>query len=106
MIKESKKRRRIKERVHCNLDLLINDTIVCKAFDINEGGLYAYTDHSFNLGEIVKIFFQFGNQKLELKSKVKHIQEGVGIGFMFIDLDNALKNRIKELIIEIQKSAL
>lgn len=65
-----RKRQRIQERIPCNIDFLINDLIVCKAFDISEGGMYVLTDHFLNPGSIVKISLLFKDEKIEIQAKV------------------------------------
>ena len=105
MEKEPIKRTRAKERIPCSLDIVINGSLPCKAFDISEGGLFVYTDHSFHPGSVVEVSLEFGGEKLEIKARVKHAHEGVGMGLMFIDLDNGLKSRLSKLISEIQKPA-
>lgn len=104
MNNEQKRRRRIQERIPCNLELEINDSIVCNAFDIGEGGMYVLTDQSFKPGHVIKISLVFRNEKIEIRSKVKYCHEGVGIGVMFIDLDDAIKNKIKKLVTNIKQS--
>lgn len=105
MINGPTRRQRGQERISCLMDVLINDSITCKAFDISEGGLYVRTDHTFNPGSVIKIVFSVGNEKLELKARVKHCLESFGSGLMFIDLDNVLKAKIRALILEIKKSS-
>lgn len=100
-----RKRHRILERISFNTEIVINDSVVCKTLDISEGGLYVHTSHSFNPGDVIKVSLPFRNEKLEIKSRVKYCHEGVGIGLMFIDLDDTLKTKIKELIEEIKKSS-
>ena len=95
---QQRKRQRKHERISCNIALLINDSIVCQAFDISEGGMSVLTDQSFKPGTIIKISLLFSNKTIEIQSKVKYCHEGVGIGIMFIDLDNKLKDKIKELV--------
>jgi Tfp pilus assembly protein PilZ len=77
---------------------VINDSIVCQAFDISEGGMYVLTDQTFKPGTKIKISLLFSNETIEIQAKVKYCHEGVGIGIMFIDLDDELKDRIKELV--------
>jgi Tfp pilus assembly protein PilZ len=95
---QRKKRRRTQERLPCNLDIVINDLFFCKAFDISEGGMYVLTNQVFSPDTIVKISFLFRNEKIEVHTKVKYCHEGVGIGIIFKDLDNALKDIINELV--------
>jgi hypothetical protein len=98
------KRHRIHERISCDLDIIIDDSIPCKVFDISEGGLYARTEHSLNPGSVVKISLQIKDEKLDITSKVKYCHERVGMGLMFIDMDDSLKTKIKNLIRDLQKS--
>jgi len=93
-----RKKQRKQERISCNIALLINDAIVCQAFDISEGGMYVLTDQPFKPGTILKISLLFSNKTIEIQSKVKYCHKGVGIGLIFIDLDNKLKDKIKELV--------
>ena len=103
MDSEPIKRTRAKERIPCNFAVVINGSLLCKAFDISEGGLFVYTDHSFHPGSVVEVSLESGGEKLEIKARVKHAHEGVGMGLMFIDLDNGLISRLKKFISEIQK---
>jgi Tfp pilus assembly protein PilZ len=98
-----RKRQRKQERIPCNITLMINDSLYCKAFDISEGGMYVLTDQSFKPRTVIKISLLFGNKKIEIQSKVKYCHEGVGIGIMFIDLDSKLKDKIKELVNNIKQ---
>jgi Tfp pilus assembly protein PilZ len=98
-----RKRQRKKERIQCNIVLKINNSILCNAFDISEGGMYVLTDQSFKPGTVIKISLLFRHEILEIQSKVKYCHEGVGIGIMFIDLDNEMKDKIKELVNDIKQ---
>jgi hypothetical protein len=99
----SNKRHRIKDRKPCNLEVVLNDSEICKAFDIGEGGIYVYTSKCRNIGSVVNITLQFTDEKLEIMSKIKHCHQGVGMGLMFIDLDDVSKAKIKEAIDNIPK---
>ena len=88
---QRKKKRRIQERLPCNLDLVINDLFFCKAFDISESGMYVLTHQVFSPGSIIKITFFLANEKIEIHTKVNYCHEGVGIGVIFKDLDDALR---------------
>ena len=93
-----KKRKRKQERLPSNIVLKINNSILCNAFDISEGGMYVLTDQSFKPGTVIKISLLFREEIIEIQSKVNYCHEGVGIGIMFIDLDNEMKDKIKELV--------
>jgi len=98
-----RKRQRKQERIQCNIVLKINNSILCNAFDISAGGMYVLTDQPFKPGAVIKISLLFRKEILEIQSKVKYCHEGVGIGIMFIDLDNELKDKIKELVNDIKQ---
>ena len=98
-----RKRKRKQERLPCNITVMINDSLACEAFDIGEGGMYMLTDQPFKLGTILKISLFYGDEKIEIQSKVKYCHKGVGIGIMFIDLDNELKDKIKGFINNIKQ---
>lgn len=99
-----RKRQRMQERIPCNIDIVINDSIVCKASDISEGGMYVLTDQCFNTGSVVKLSLLFNDEKIKIKSKVKYCHEGVGMGLMFIDLDDITKAKIRELFKNIKQT--
>jgi len=100
-----RKDHRKQERVPYSKDLTINYTLTIKvkSIDISIGGLYIYTEQSLRLGTMVEIFLPYKEQRLKVKAEVKHIQEGVGIGLMFVDLDKNLKAKIEELILDLKK---
>ena len=98
-----RKRQRKQERIPCNVILKINNSILCNTFDISEGGMYVLTDQSFEPGTVIKISLYFRQEILEIQSKVKYCHEGVGIGIMFIDLNDKMKDKIKELINDIKQ---
>ncbi len=105
MDEESIKRERKQARVPCNIDVVISDALIFKVFDISEGGLFIYTEHCIKPGSVVDVTLGSGAEKIELKSRVKHIHEGVGMGLMFIDLNDKLKAQIKKLISDIQAAS-
>jgi hypothetical protein len=98
-----RKRQRKQERIPCNILLKINDSLLCNSFDISEGGMYILTDQSFKPGTAIKISLLFRNEVLDAKAKVKYCHDGVGIGIMFIDLDDKQKAKLKELFYDIKQ---
>lgn len=98
------RRKRAQERFTCFLDVVLENSLSCKAYDISEGGVYVRTDTVLKTGSVVNIRLSSGSLELELKARVKHGVEGIGMGLMFIDLDNALKSKIRAFLDEIRKS--
>jgi hypothetical protein len=101
---EIPQRKRMRERIPCHLDVFINNSLACTAFDISEGGLYIKTGDRFAPGSVVKLSLPFKDDRLEVSARIKYCLEGVGIGLMFIDLDDALKGKIKALLQVIKDS--
>lgn len=97
---EQKKRQRSQDRICCSAEVLINDSFVCRALDISEGGMYLLSDRVFVPGSVIKVTLDTGKEKIELKARVKHVAEGLGLGLMFIDLNDLLKKKIREFVQE------
>lgn len=91
-------------RFPCDLDVAINDSLPCKAFDISEGGMYIKTSATFTTGNVVKLSLPFQGGRLEISARIKYCLEGVGMGLMFIDLNDTLKGKIKALVQDIKDS--
>ena len=94
---EQDKQRR-HDRKPYSKEITLNDSLKVKAIEISEGGLYVYTKQNFNSGDVVKVSIPFKDESIELKAKVKHIQEGIGFGLDFLDIDDDLLSRIRELV--------
>jgi len=99
-----KRRERTRERVPCKFDAVVNGSVTCVAFDISEGGVYLKTGNEFKTGSVVKLSLPFRGEKLEISARIKYCLNGVGIGLMFIDLDERVKGKIKALIQDITTS--
>ncbi len=89
---------RKKERIPFNKEIIINGNIKVNAIDISIGGIYLHTTHAFKRGELVKLTLPFKEESIDVAAKVKHTQSEVGMGLMFVDLDDIKINQIKELI--------
>lgn len=97
---KTSRRKRVHERIPCNLDVQIEDTPVSKVFDLSEGGVYVHSDRTFEPGSIVKVTLNFSAKKLDVNARVKHYDAGVGVGLMFIDLDRTGTAELKQLLKE------
>ncbi len=94
---ENDKQRR-HDRKPYSKEITLNDSLKVKAIEISEGGLYVYTKHNFNSEDVVKVSIPFKDENIELKAKVKHIQEGIGFGLDFLEVSDELLSRITELV--------
>jgi twitching motility two-component system response regulator PilG len=68
------------------VDVLVNKAVLMKAIDISEGGLYVHTGRAFIPGSIVAVELPLGTEKISVKGRVQHNQNGVGMGIKFVDL--------------------
>lgn len=92
------------ERIPFNKEILINNSITANAIDISPGGLYVHTSETFKRSTVVDLSIPFKDETLNLKAIVKHEHPGVGMGLMFVDLDNIKKDRILDLINYIKRT--
>lgn len=94
---KTSRRKRVHKRIPCNLDVQIENTPVSKVFDLSEGGVYVHTDREFEPGSIVRVTLNVNTKKLDIHARVKHVDEGIGVGLMFIDLDRLKTEELKRL---------
>jgi CheY-like chemotaxis protein len=96
----AKKEHRKRERIPYSEELLISYmmTVKVKAIDISKGGLYVHTGQTLEAGTTVEVLLPFKKGKLKVKAKIRHTQEGVGMGLSFIELDDTQSAQIMELI--------
>jgi len=97
------KERRNHERFSFREDILVDGTRMCSCLDISEGGLYATTIQCYEEDSIIDIAIPFKGDKLELKAQIRYCQPGIGMGVMFVNLNDIQRARIKELIDGIAK---
>jgi CheY-like chemotaxis protein len=91
-------RNRKEDRVLISKDVIINDALKARAFDISEGGMYLYTEEEFNRGAVVELSFDIDDSPVKVMAMVRHTQSGVGIGVRFIGLSREDSLRIKKLL--------
>ncbi len=93
---------RKQKRIPFTQQILINNSIMLNAIDISEGGVYVHTDRIFPSGNILNVSISMGVQKLNLKARVQHCQEGIGMGLQFIDLSPEQEAGLKNLLTELE----
>jgi len=98
MNNEDKKDRREYERFLFREDILIDGARMCTSMDISEIGLYISAMQSYENNSVIDITIPFKGGKLTVKARVRHCQPGIGMGFMFVDLNAEQRAKIKELI--------
>jgi hypothetical protein len=79
-------------------DILIDGIRKCTSADISEDGLFISTIHRFEKDEVIEVIIPMKEEKITVKAQVKYCQPGIGAGLAFIDLNNVLMAKIKELV--------
>ena len=77
---------------------MIDGVTLCSSMDISEGGLYISSMQYFEKNSIIDISILLEEEELSVKAQVKYFQQGMGMGIMFIDLNDEQRAKIKELI--------
>jgi two-component system, chemotaxis family, chemotaxis protein CheY len=95
---ENRQERRKHERFPFREDVLIDGSRMCTSMDISEGGLYISTIQSYAENDVIEVTIPFKEEKFTVSAQVRYCQPGIGMGVMFIDLKDAQKAGIRELI--------
>lgn len=95
------------KRVKFKKKVLVNNQIMVEALDISENGLFLHTGRSFDDGSIVEVGIPTmpGNFDLVVKAKVQHNHRGIGMGLMFVEVDEKRKSQLKKLVAELDEAA-
>jgi len=98
--KDQKDRRQA--RLLVKKEVLINNAVRGYVLDISEGGMFIYTQIPFPKGRLIDLNFTLGEGDLPIKAqaRVSFVQEGVGVGVVFINNSQATLERLKRFIAE------
>jgi hypothetical protein len=86
------------ERVPFREEVLIDGVRVSTSLDISEEGLYISGIQSYEEQSFIEVTIPFKEEKLQIKAQVRYCQPGIGIGVVFIDLNDEQRTKIRELI--------
>jgi|WetSurSiteA1Bulk_404760.scaffolds.fasta_scaffold02746_3 CheY-like chemotaxis protein len=98
MQNEHQPERRKHERIPFREDILIDGTRMSTSMDISEDGLYISAMQAYEENSFIEVTIPFKEEKLTVKAQVRHCQPGIGMGVMFIDLNDEQKAKIQELM--------
>jgi predicted Zn finger-like uncharacterized protein len=95
------------KRVKFKKKVLVDNQIMVEALDISEQGLFLHTGRSFETGAIINVAIPTapGNFDLKVKARVQHNHRGIGMGLMFIDLDDSQIIQLQKLIDSLDEAA-
>lgn len=79
-------------------DIVVDGAKLCTSNDISEGGLFVSAIQIFEVDDVIEVTIPLGQDKMIVKAKVKYCQPGIGMGIMFIDLNDEQKEKIRRLV--------
>lgn len=79
-------------------DILIDGTRMCTCSDISEGGLYVSAIQHFEEKGVIEVSIPFRDDKITVKAQVQYCEPGIGMGIMFLELNDDQTALLKELI--------
>jgi len=105
-VKSSSKRKF--KRVKFNKKVLIDNKIMAKSLDLSENGIYVHTGRSFKKGSIVEVAIPtaYGNFDLKIQAKVIHNHRAIGMGLMFVNVDDIQRAKLQKLLNSLGAEAL
>ncbi len=89
---------RKEKRVALQKEVLINGTIKVQSLDLSVGGLYVHTGRHFTPGHIVNLTLPLNARYMNLRARVQHTQESVGMGLKFVNLTTAQEADLQTFI--------
>ena len=98
MNNELKQEHREHERFPFREDILIEGTRMYTCMDISEGGLYISTIQSYGENDLINITIPFKGESLTVRAQVRYCQPGIGLGVMFVNLNDEQRGKIRKLI--------
>lgn len=87
-----------KKRVRVEQDIILNGVKRATALDLSEAGMYLFTSNPPLEGLEVNIEFTMDGMEFDVRGKVKHVEQGVGFGVGFTDMDDESARKLKEYI--------
>ena len=76
---------RTQKRVMLKREVTINNSLKVMGLDLSEGGVYVHTGRSIAPGTVVDVSLPLENGTVNLKARVQHSENSVGMGLMFLD---------------------
>ena len=98
MTAENSEKKRRKERVLIVQEVKINGGVSAQAIDLSTEGMYITTLEKFEKHATITLSFWLEKQPIEVKAKVIHLHEGVGMGVRFIGLTPDILSELKKYI--------
>ncbi len=95
--KDEKERRKY-ERIPLREDILIDGMMHSTSIDISEGGLFLCAVQPFNIDSVLEVSIPLKGKMLTVKAKVQYCEPGIGMGLIFINLNEEQRTDIRGFI--------
>lgn len=105
MDNEDKRERRKHERHPCKEEILIEGIRLSTIIDVSEGGLYIDAMQACEENSVIDVGIPYKGRKVKFKVQVQYCQPGIGMGTMFIALNDEQREIITNLIESIIKQS-
>jgi len=90
--------RRKNKRVLIMQELVIDGKPAGQAIDLSINGMYVSTRAKFTKGQVLSFQFALDHEPVEVKGRVLHMHEGIGMGIKFVSISPEAYERIKSHI--------
>jgi hypothetical protein len=84
-------------------DVYLDGSRRCTSTDISEGGIYISAIQAFEEGAVMDVMIPFRGEEVRVRGEVRHYQHGIGVGIMFVDLSDAQKEKIQDIVETVAK---
>ena len=105
MNNEDKKELRKHKRHPFKEEILIDGIKISTIIDISQGGLYIDAIQACEKKSVIDVAIPYKGGKVTLKVQIQYCQPGIGMGTMFIDLNDEQREIITKLIESIIKQS-
>ncbi len=86
------------KHIQLKKEVIINDIFKGYISDISAGGMYIHTQAEFIRGAMLELSFTVNENQIKVKGVVQHIQPGVGIEIIFLNLLQDDLSHIKKFL--------
>jgi CheY-like chemotaxis protein len=95
---EVQKERRKYKRIPFREDILIDGMMHATLIDISEGGLFVCAVQPFSIDTVLELSIPLKGKMLTVKARVQYYESGIGMGLIFINLNEEQKADVRRLI--------
>lgn len=79
-------------------EILLEGTYAGTSTNISERGIFVFSLEPYDEDAVIDIVIPLQKEKLTVRARVRHCQPGIGMGLLFVDLNDEQRAKIKELV--------